>query len=165
MIQLRTLPLALSLMVLTLGAAADAQEPKAPAAAGFDAQACARHCQEMAAAHQKTMEAHRAMAEERDAAWKEIQAQLGAARNARGEKKVAALEAAIEKLVALHEAERKGMAGGKMPGAMGTMACCDEKGAGTGMGMEMGKGMPPGMDCPMMERGPAPHEAAPKPQK
>jgi hypothetical protein len=132
-------------MALLLAGAVGAQEAKAPAAPGFDAQACARHCQEMAAAHQKMMGAQKAMMEKHQAAWKDIQTQLDAAKKARGEKKVAALESVLEKLVAFHESMQKEMGDSPMMGGMmmsghgGMMGCCGE----AGMGMPM--------DCPMMK--------------
>lgn len=135
-------------MALLLAGAVGAQEAKTPAAPGFDAQACARHCQEMAAAHQKMMDTQKAIMEKHQAAWKDIQAQLDAAKKARGEKKVAALESALEKLIAFHESMQKEMGASPMMGHMmkgGMMGCCGE----AGMGMEMGMGMP--MDCPMMK--------------
>ena len=61
-----------------------------------------KHCQEMAAAHQKMMDSQKAMKEKHDAAWKEIEADLDTAKKANGEKKVAALESVVEKLVAFH---------------------------------------------------------------
>ncbi len=138
-----------SMALLLAGGAVVAQEAKTPAAPGFDAQACARHCQEMAAAHQKMMDAQKAMMEKHQAAWTEIQTQLDAARKARGEKKVAALESVLEKLIAFHESMQKGMGDSPMMGGMmmsghgGMMGCCGE--AGMGMKMEMP------MDCPMMK--------------
>jgi hypothetical protein len=138
-------------MAVLLAGAVGAQEAKAPAAPGFDAQACARHCQEMAVTHQKMMDAQKAMMEKQQAAWKDIQTQLDAARKARGEKKVAALESVLEKLIAFHGSMQKGMGDSPMMGGMmmsghgGMMGCCGE----AGMGMAMGTGMP--MDCPMMK--------------
>ena len=138
-----------SMALLLAGGAVGAQEAKTPAAPGFDAQACARHCQEMAAAHQKMMDAQKAMMEKHQAAWKDIQAQLDAARKARGEKKVAALESVLEKLIAFHESMQKGMGDSPMMGGMmmsghgGMMGCCGEAGMGMGMGMPV--------DCPMMK--------------
>ena len=82
---------------------------------GFDPEACAKHCREMAAARQKAMDACKARMDERQAAWKEVQAALDAARTARGDKKIAALESAVQKLAALHASE---------PGAMAGMADC-----------------------------------------
>jgi Skp family chaperone for outer membrane proteins len=134
------LRISISVLVLTVAAMLGAQE-KTPAAAGFDAQACAKHCQEMAAAHQKMMDAQKAMMEKHQAAWKDIQAQLDIAKKARGDKKVAALEAAIEKLVAFHESMQKAMAESPMMMHGGMMGCCGPDGMGMGMGI----------DCPMMK--------------
>ena len=147
-------------LALLLAGAVGAQEAKAPAAPGFDAQACAKHCQEMAAAHQKMMGAQKAMMEKHQAAWKDIQTQLDAAKKARGEKKVAALESVLEKLVAFHESMQKGMGGSPMMGGMvgghgGMMGCCGD--AGTGMGMSLP------MDCPMMRGTTAGPQPTPKP--
>ena len=85
----------LTLFVFCVASAALSQEPPA-----FDADACAKHCREMAAARAKNVEACKAHMQQRDAAWKEIEAQLQLARTSRGDKKVAALEAAVQKLVA-----------------------------------------------------------------
>ena len=102
-----------------------------------DAEDCAKHCQEMKASHQKAMEA-------RQAAWKEIEAQLEIARTARGDAKVAALQSAVEKLVAYEGSAPKAaaecpMMGGTMHGkghaAGGGMDCC-----GAGMKGCCGKG-------------------------
>jgi hypothetical protein len=138
-----------SMALLLAGGAVGAQEAKAPAAPGFDAQACAKHCQEMAAAHQKMLDTQKGVMERHQAAWKDIQTQLDAAKKARGEKKVAALESVLEKLVAFHESMQKEMGGSPMMGGMmmgghgGMMGCCGEAGMGMGMGMQM--------DCPMMK--------------
>jgi len=138
------LRVSISLMALAIATSLGAQE-KTPAAPGFDAQTCAKHCQEMAAAHQKMMDDHKAMMEKHEAAWKDIQAQLDVAKKARGDKKVAALETVIEKLLAFHQSMQMAMADSPMPrGGMahgGMMGCCGA--AGMGMGM--------GMDCPMMK--------------
>ena len=80
----------------------------------FDADACAKHCREMAAARSKNVEACKARVQQRDVAWKDIEAQLQLARTSRGDKKVAALESAVEKLVAYNAAA---------PGAMAAMDC------------------------------------------
>jgi len=130
---------------------------RAQEAPAFDPEACAKHCQEMAAAHQKAMDARKARMEERQAAWKQIEAQLDAAKKARGDKKVAALESVVEKLVAFH-ASAPGpmdgcpMMGGPGPMAGGAMGCC---GAGWGMKGCCGPGGPgPGWrhrNCPMMK--------------
>lgn len=123
----------------------------------FDPEACAKHCQEMAAAHQKATEARRARTEERQAAWKQIEAQLDAAKKLRGDKKVAALESVVEKLVAFHASAPGPMDGCPMMGGPGHMAgggmgCC---GGGAGMKGCCGAGGPgPGgrhHDCPMMK--------------
>jgi hypothetical protein len=147
------LRIAVSLAALLVAGAAFAQQQPA-----FDPEACAKHCQEMAAAHQKDIDARKAQMEKRQAAWKEIEAQLDAAKKARGDKKVAALESAIEKLVAF-QASAPGpmgdcpMMGGTMPGhghghgpmAGGGMACCSGSGS---------------HDCPTMKGSAGPPEAA-----
>lgn len=112
MIRMRLVSIAAALLV---AAAATAQEKAAPAP-GFDADACAKHCKEMAAQRQKMMDTHKAMADKTAAAWKEIRASVDEAKKARGEKKVAALEKALDRLVAFHEQ----MMGPGMPG-MGMM--------------------------------------------
>jgi hypothetical protein len=127
----------------------------------MDPEACAKHCREMAAANQKAMD-------ERQAAWKEIQAELEVARNARGDKKVAALESAVEKLVAFHAPMPGGAAGcpmmeghGRGPIAGHAMDCCggQMKGCcGAGAAGHAGHGP----HCPMMKGGTEP-PAAPKP--
>jgi histidinol dehydrogenase len=71
--------------------------------------ACMKRCEEMAARHDKMIEQRKAMMDKRDAAWKDIEAQLDAARKARGSKKVEALEAALDKLVAFHQDMMKQM--------------------------------------------------------
>ncbi len=85
----------LTLFVFCVASTALSQEPPA-----FDADASAKHCREMAAARAKNVDACKAHVQQRDAAWKEIEAQLQLARTSRGDKKVAALEAAVQKLVA-----------------------------------------------------------------
>lgn len=118
-----------------------------------DTEDCAKHCQEMKASHQKATEA-------RQAAWKEIEAQLEIARNARGDARVAALQSAVEKLVAYESSAPKAAAGcPMMDGTMGGhghghghghgMACC----AGSGSGAAA-------HDCPMMKGSAGPPEAA-----
>ena len=82
----------------------------------FDPEACAKHCREMAAAQTKGAETREALMKQREAAWKEIEAQLQLARTSRGDKKVAALETAIEKLVAYHASTPAGMADCPMMG-------------------------------------------------
>jgi len=133
---------------LAFAAALLGQETEKSPPSGFDRDACVKHCGDMAAMHQKAMDGAKADREKHEAAWKEIRAQLAAAQTARGEKKVAALEAAIEKLVAFHESMMadgmamgcgaagsrhagemdccRGMAGGKMEcGAHATSAAMD----------------------------------------
>jgi len=134
MLKLRfAIPVAVLLAVGTAGA----QQPPSS-----DTDACAKHCQEMKASHQKAMEA-------RQAAWKEIEARLEIARNARGDAKVAALQAAVENLVAYEASAPKGMADGcSMGGSMAAhahanghgMACCTGSGSATAA-----------HDCPMMK--------------
>ncbi len=150
---------AVSLAALMAVSFAFAQEPKAA-----DPEACAKRCQEMKASHQKAMEA-------RQAAWKEIEAQLEVARKARGDQKVAALESAVEKLVAFQAPGSHAMAdcpmmGGSMHGSMhgkghagGGMDCC-----GGGMkGCCGGDGPAAGTHhCPMM-KGETGAPEAPKP--
>jgi Skp family chaperone for outer membrane proteins len=135
---------------LLAAAAAFAQPRKDAPASGFDADACAKHCKEMASAKQKMMDEHKAMMDKHDAAWKEIHAKLDEARKSRGDKKVAALESAIEQLLDFHESMMSTMAGGPghpMGGTHGKMGgmmdCC----AGH-MPMDMGMGM----DCGMMNK-------------
>ncbi len=148
--------LPIGLLALFVAAALAAQQPPAPAPAGpgFDSDACMKHCKEMAEAHQKMMDSQKAMKEKHEAAWKEIQAQLETARKARGEKKVAALESAVEKLVAFHGEMQRSM-GERMPGMMGGMAGHPMGGPGMGYGMGgmRGHGM---MDCPCCQGGPPP---------
>jgi hypothetical protein len=118
-------------LVLLVASAAFSQDSTA-----FDPEACAKHCREMAAARAKGAEAREALMKQREAAWKEIEAQLQVARTSRGDKKVAALETVIEKLMAYHASMPAGMAGCPMMGGH-TMApgCCAEHtkhGAGGG---------------------------------
>jgi hypothetical protein len=141
--------LPIGLLALLVAAAVAAQQPApAPAGPAFDSDACMRHCKEMAEAHQKMMDSQKAMKEKHEAAWKEIQAQLETAKKARGEKKVAALESAVEKLVAFHGEMQRSM-GDRMPGMMGGM-----EGHHPGMGHEMGGMMGHGMmECPCCQGG------------
>ena len=81
-----------------------------------DADACAKHCREMAAARSKNVEACKARVQQRDAAWKDIEAQLQLARTSRGDKKVAALESAVQKLVAYNASAPAAMADCPMMG-------------------------------------------------
>ena len=122
--------------ILVLAAATVSAEPqKAPPAPGFDADACAKHCQEMAAAKQKMMAEHKAMMDKHDAAMKEIHAKLDEAKKAKGDKKTAALESAIEQIISLHEGMMQKMGEGMMMHhgehhpmgemhGMGGMDCC-----------------------------------------
>ena len=148
---MKMLRLATSLLALAVAATLFGQEAAQapPPSKGFDAQACAKHCQEMAAAHQKAMDAAKAARDKHDAAWKDIKAQLDAARTAKGDKKVAALQAVIEKLLAFHETMMEGGGMGMGPHPMGGhhhggMDCC----AGMGEKMDCCAGMSGGkMDC------------------
>ncbi len=150
----------LGLLALLVAASVAAQQPPAPAPAapGFDSEACMKHCREMAEAHQKMMASQKAMKEKRDAAWKEIEAQLEAAKKARGDKKVAALESAIEKLVAFHGEmqrsmeQRPGMMGPRMGHPMGGPGMDHDMG-----GMMMGHGMMG--SCPCCQEGAPPPPA------
>jgi hypothetical protein len=128
------------LLALLMATVVAAQQPGPAPAKPFDSDACMKHCKEMADAHQKMMDSQKAMKEKHEAAWKEIQAQLEIAKKARGEKKVAALESAVEKLVAFHGEMQRSMSE-RMPGMMG----------GPGMGHEMGGMMEhhPGMNHEM----------------
>jgi len=158
---------------LILGAAAAWAQEKRPAPAPMD-DACAKHCQKGAADH-------KAMMEKNAAAWKEIRAAVDDAKKAKGDKKIADLETALDRLVSFHESMMAGM-GGPMPGmkgmdcggAMGAdhpMAhgadCCGDMHAAKPAGMDCcarggksamadccahgAKGMPD--DCPMMKQG------------
>jgi len=150
--------LSIALLALLAAAVVAAQQAPAPAPAkpAFDSDACMKHCKEMAEAHQEMVASQKAMKEKRDAAWKEIEAQLDSAKKARGEKKVAALESAVEKLVAFHGEMQRSMGEG-MPGMMGGMADHHPMG-GPGMGHEMGGMMGHGMMemCPCCQAGPPP---------
>ena len=159
------------LLALLAAAVVAAQTPGSAPKPAFDSDACMKHCQEMAAAHQKMMDSQKAMKEKHDAAWKEIEAQLDAAKKSRGDKKVAALESAVEKLVAFH-AEMQHSMGQGMPMMMGGMAghpmdCPMGHEMGTmaehhpGMSQEMGGMMGRGMmeNCPCCQGGMAPPAA------
>ena len=151
------------LLALLAAAVVAAQTPGSTPKPAFDSDACLKHCQEMAAAHQKMMDSQKAMKEKHEAAWKEIEAQLDAAKKAKGDKKVAALESAVEKLVAFHGEMQKSM-GERMPGMMGGMAghsmdCpMGHEMGGHGMGHEMGGMAGHGMmeNCPCCQGGKAP---------
>ena len=85
--------MAIAGVFLAAAGAAWAQD-KAVSAPGFDADACAKHCQGMAASHQKIRESHRAMEAKTASAWKEIRAAVDEAKKARGEKKIARIRTA-----------------------------------------------------------------------
>ena len=129
--------LVVSLIVIPFAFAQD----KSPSAMADE---CMKHCRQMAEMRQKAMDEHKAHMEKMDAVFKEVHADLDAARVAKGDKKTAALQAAIEKMVSFHESMRSEMA--KMPG-MGM-------GMGHPMMMGMGSccaGMAAMNDCPMMK--------------
>jgi len=135
--------LALSALLVCGSVLAQEKSSPAPDAPGEMTDMCLKHCREMAAAHQKTMAEHKAMMDRRDAAWKEIRAGIDAAKKAKGEKKVLALQDALDKLVAFHEDMMKTTASGSTEGMMG-------HGMRHGMGMRMErKNGCPGMmeDC------------------
>ncbi len=136
----------LTLAGLLLVSSAIAQERSAPPP-GPMAEECMKHCRQMAEARQKAMDVRKAHLEKMDAAFKDVRAQLDAAKKLRGDKKVAALEATIEKLVSFHESMREemsampGMGPGMMMGhhsmMMGMGSCCAPMAAMS--------------DCPMMK--------------
>jgi hypothetical protein len=101
---------------LVLRAAVAWGQEKSPAAPMDDA--CAKHCQ-------RGMGDRKAMMEKNAAAWKEIRAAVDAAKNAKGDQRVADLETALDHLVAFHETMMAG-SGGPMPGmpGMGGKSCC-----------------------------------------
>ena len=146
------LPIGLLALIVAAVVAAQQTPGSAPGTPAFDSDACLKHCKEMAQAHQKMMDSQKAMKEKRDAAWKEIETQLESAKKARGEKKVAALESAVEKLVAFHGEMQRSM-GERKPGMMGGMA--GHPMGGPGMGHEMGGMMGHGMMgmCPCCQGG------------
>lgn len=131
----------LSFIAAVAGAA---DQPSAPPAAKMDPEACMKHCKEMGAAHAKLMESQKAARAKQDAAWKQIEAELASVKAATGEKKVAALESVLEKLVALHgEMRQTESAHGMMAAANASgMDCCAGKG-GAAMASMSGKAM----DC------------------
>lgn len=127
--------IALALAAFLAASAAVAQEKAPPPGSGSMADECIKHCREMAEARQKAMDARKARMDKMDAIFKEVRADLDAAKKARGDKKTAALEAAIEKLVSMHESMRSEM--GAMPGMgpgmmghhpmmMGMGSCCSD---------------------------------------
>lgn len=141
---MKKIGLTLAAFLLVLPAVA---QEKAPPPPGAMAEECMKRCRQMAEARQKAMDAQKARMEKMEATFKEVRAQLDLAKNAKGEKKVAALEAAIEKLVSLHESmheQMQGMPGmgpgmmmGPHPTMMGMGSCCPEMAAMS--------------DCPMMK--------------
>jgi hypothetical protein len=171
MIRLKTMILASML----LGAAAAWGQEKSPAPAPMD-DACAKHCQ-------KGMGDHKAMMEKNAAAWKEIRAAVDDAKKAKGDRKIADLETALDRLVSFHESMMAetgsmpgmpGMKGMDYCGAMGAdhpMAhhadCCGDTRASKSAGMDCcARGGKSAMadccaheahgmpdDCPMMKKG------------
>jgi hypothetical protein len=138
-----SLKLRIGFLSLLVATALTAQQPPAGASGpSADADACMRHCKEMSAARQKTMD-------QRDAAWKDIKAQVEAAKSLKGDKRVAALESAFEKLLAFHESMEHSMAMGAGQG-MG-MGCCakheTEQAMGMGCCAKHGAEQAMGMDC------------------
>jgi len=125
-------------------------QDKTPPAGHAEMSDCMKHCQQMASARQKAEETRIAARQKMEATFQEVRAELDTARSARGEKKVAALESALEKLVSFHESMHaemeSAMAGG--PGRMGHM--------GMGMGMTCCGAMAAMEDCPMMKGGSKP---------
>ena len=124
MMRLKTMILA----SLLLGAGIAWAQEKSPAPAPMG-DACAKHCQ-------KGMGDHKAMMEKNAAAWKEIRAAVDAAKKAKGDRKIADLETALDRLVSFHESTMAGMSA--TPGMAG-MDC------GGGMGAD--HSMARGMDC------------------
>ena len=116
-----------------------AAQDKSPANMADD---CMKHCRQMAEMRQKAMDERKAHIEKMDAVFKEVRADLDTARTAKGDKKTAALQAAIEKLVSFHESMRGEM--GAMPMGM------DHHSMMMGMG-SCCAGMAAMSDCPMMK--------------
>jgi hypothetical protein len=127
--------LAVSLIVIPFSFAQD----KSPSAMADE---CMKHCRQMAESRQKAMDEHKAHMDKMDAVFKEVRADLDTARAAKGDKKTAALQAAIEKLVSFHESMRGEM--GAMPMGM------DHHSMMMGMGSCCGA-MASMSDCPMMK--------------
>jgi hypothetical protein len=134
---------------LMLGAAAAWAQEKTPAPAPMD-EACAKRCQ-------KGMGDHKAMMEKNAAAWKEIRAAVEDAKKAKGDKKIADLETALDRLVSFHESMMAGMGpmpgmdgcgpmGGDHPMAHGAGCCGDMKSMGDCCG-DMHAAKPGGADC------------------
>jgi hypothetical protein len=129
---------AIAILVSLAAAVAAAQQPaapSAPASSKMDHDACMGGSGD--SAHAKAMAKH-------DAAWKQIQADLATAKKATGEKKVAALESVVERLVALHgEMSQAGTSHAAMASMDGHgMDCCSKKGEAA-MASMSGKAM----DC------------------
>jgi hypothetical protein len=114
------------------------EKPAAPSPASMK-EMCQKHCDEMAAAHAKMMADQKAMTEKRDAAWKEIRATIASAKTLHGDKKLAALESALDKLAAFHEEMMKSMPahGGHAPMCGEMMGHSMDHRMGMGMGMMM----------------------------
>ena len=114
-----------------------AQE-KSPSATADE---CMKHCKQMAEMRQKAADERKAHVDKMDAVFKQVRADLDTARTSKGDKKTAALQAAIEKLVSFHESMRSEMAAMPATG-MGHHAMM------AGMGSCCG-GMAAMSDCPM----------------
>ena len=146
--------LPVAVLALLVAAVMAARQAPAPPPAS-DSEACRKHCGEMAAQCQKMADSRKAVKAKSDTARKEVEAQLASARKGCDEKKFAALEAAVEKFVAL-QVEVQGSSCGKMAGT--SMADRHPTG-GSGTGHEMGsmKGHGNMEDCPCCQAGtPAP---------
>ena len=134
----------ITVLICLIAAVAGADKPAAAPAAKMDPEACRKHCAEMGAAHAKLTESQKAARAKQDAAWKQIEADLASAKKATGEKKVAALESVLDKLIALHgEMREADTTHGMMAAVDGHgMDCCAGKG-GAAMASMSGKTM----DC------------------
>ena len=139
----------IAVLICLIAAVAGADQPAAaPAtAARMDPEACMKKCKEMGAEHAKMSEAHKAARAKQDAAWKQIEADLASAKKATGDKKVAALESVVEKLVALHGEMRQAEGGHAMMAGMDGhgMDCCAGKGGAAMASMSGMSGK--AMDC------------------
>lgn len=152
---------------LLFSAAVRADEASAPKA--FSPDDCARHCRDMAAQKQKMTDDHRKTADEMQAAWRDIEAELDIARKAKGDKKADALIIALDRLIATHQMMSDRMT--PAPGGMMGMGpdCCAGMHDMPGMAMDCCAKMPAataamemnccagkhekaamGKDCPMM---------------
>lgn len=109
--------LPVALLALFVAAVMAARQAPAPAATS-ESDACKKHCGEMAAQCQKMAESRKAAKAKSDAARKDVETQLAAAKKGCDEKKFAALEAAVEKFVAL-QSETQGSSCEKMAGMSG----------------------------------------------